>query len=127
MGSLTTVEADAILTAQSGGTTYPAPTGAIKIALNTVVGSASAAGTEVTGGSYARQTASFSAASANSQTTSGALTYTSMPAVTVTSVDEWDSAGTPIRRQWGLLTASKTTNLGDTFSIAGGSYTKTLN
>lgn len=105
---------------------YKVPYGPIKVALNSAVGSASAAGTEISGGSYARQPLVVSAASAESITTSAALTYTSMPAVTVTSIDEFDSAGTPIRRWWGSLTTSKTTNSGDTFSIASGSYTKTL-
>jgi hypothetical protein len=126
MGALVQVEADALLDASSGTTTYTNPTTPIKVRLNTAVGSSTAAGTQVTGGSYAAQTLTMSAASAESNTSSGALTYTSMPAVTVTSVDEFDSAGTPIRRWWGSLTTPKTTNSGDTFSIAGGSYTKTL-
>ena len=126
MAALVTVEADALLDATSGEAAYTAPTTPIKVALDTAVGSATAAGTEVAGGSYARQTATFSAAASGSITTSAALTYTGMPACTVTAVDEWDSAGTPVRRWWGLLTASKTVNAGDTFSIAAGSYTKAL-
>ncbi len=126
MANLVTVEANALLDATSGEATYTNPTTPIKVALDTAVGSASAAGTEVTGGSYARQTITFAAASAESISSNVALTYTSMPACTVTSVDEWDSAATPIRRWWGSLTASKTVNSGDTFSIASGSYTKTL-
>jgi hypothetical protein len=49
-----------------------------------------------------------------------------MPAATIVGVEEWDSAGTPVRRWFGALAANKTTNLGDTFSIAASSYTKTL-
>jgi hypothetical protein len=49
-----------------------------------------------------------------------------MPACTVVAVDEWDSAGTPVRRWWGALTANKTVNSGDTFTIASGSYSKSL-
>jgi hypothetical protein len=105
---------------------YKPPLGAIKVALNSAVGSASSAGTEISGGSYSRQPLIMAAASAESITSGTALTYTNMPAVTVTSIDEWDSAGTPIRRWWGSLSASKTTNSGDTFSIASSSYTKTL-
>jgi hypothetical protein len=105
---------------------YKPALGPIKVALNTSVGSASAAGTEVVGGSYARQALYFSVASAEANTSNAALTYTNMPAVTVTSVDEFDSAGTPVRRWWGNLSASKTTNSGDTLSIASGSYSKTL-
>jgi hypothetical protein len=126
MANLVTVEANAILEASSGKTAYVNPTGPVKVALDTATGTASAAGTEVTGGSYARQTITFASAAAGSITSNVALTYTVMPAVTVTGVDEFDSAGTPIRRWFGALSASKTTNSGDTFSIASGSYTKTL-
>jgi hypothetical protein len=68
----------------------------------------------------------MSVAAAESITSNTALTYTNMPAATITSIDEFDSAGTPVRRWWGNLSASKTTNSGDTFSIAASSYTKTL-
>jgi hypothetical protein len=129
MANLVTVEANAILEASSGKTSYPNPTGPIKVALDTATGTASAAGTEVTGGSYARQTITFAAAAAGAIASNVALTYTNMPAEGgsgVTGVDEFDSTGTPIRRWFGALTASKTTNAGDTFTIASGSYTKTL-
>ena len=126
MANLVTVEANAILEASSGKTSYPNPTTPIKVALVTATGSASAAGTEVTGGSYARQTVTFAAASAGAIASNVALTYTNMPAATVTGVDEFDSAGTPVRRWFGALTASKTTNAGDTLTIASGSYSKTL-
>jgi hypothetical protein len=126
MANLVTVEANALLGATSGQAAYVAPTAPVKVALVTATGTASAAGTEVTGGSYARQTITFAAAAGGSITSNVALTYTNMPACTVTGVDEWDSAGTPIRRWFGALSASKTVNAGDTFSIASGSYTKTL-
>jgi hypothetical protein len=126
MGALVQVEANGLLDSSMGGTAYTAPTTPIKCRLMTANGSATAAGTEATGGSYTSQTATFSAASAGSKTTSATLTYTSMPAITVVGVELWDSAGTAIRRWWGALTASKTTNSGDTFSIAAGSLTGTL-
>lgn len=126
MANLVTVEANKILDGSSGGTAYVNPTTPIKVALNTAIGTASAAGTEVSGGSYARQTITFAAASAGANASNLAQTYTNMPIATVTSVDEWDSAGTPIRRWFGALSASKTTNAGDTLTIASGSYTKTL-
>lgn len=129
MANLVTVEANAILNASSGQAVYTNPTMPLKIALVSTTGTAAAAGTEIAGGSYARQSiaaAGWNAASAGSITTNAALTYTNMPAVTVTGVDEFDSAGTPVRRWFGALSASKTTNAGDTFTIAAGSYTKTL-
>jgi hypothetical protein len=101
------------------------PTGP-KVALMTADGSDSAAGTEVTGGSYARQSVTFSAASAGSTSNTADLTFTSMPACTVTGVEIWDSGGT-VRLWWGPLTASKVVNSGDPFTIPAGSLTLTLN
>lgn len=126
MANLVSTEANALLAATSGQAAYTAPTAPVKVALDTAVGTSTTAGTEVTGGSYARQNAAFAAPSGESITTSAAMTYTSMPSCTVTAVDEWDSAATPVRRWFGPLTASKVVNAGDTFSIAAGSYTKTL-
>ena len=126
MANLVTVEANALLGASSGQAAYTNPTGPIRVALVTVTGTATAAGTEVVGGSYARQTITFAAAAGGSITSNVALTYTNMPACTVTGVDEWDSASTPVRRWFGALSSAKTVNAGDTFSVAAGSYTKTL-
>jgi hypothetical protein len=126
MANLVQVEANSILNASSGQAAYPAVVAPIKVALVTATGTAAAPGTEVTGGSYSRQTITFAAAAAGSIASNVALNYTVMPACTVTGVDEYDSAGTPVRRWFGALSASKTVNAGDTFSIASGSYTKTL-
>jgi hypothetical protein len=126
MAALVQVEANGLLDSSMAGTAYTAPTTPIKCRLMTANGTGTSAGTEVSGGSYTSQTATFSAASAGSKTTSANLTYTSMPATTVVGVELWDSAGTPIRRWWGALSANKTTNSGDTFSIVSGSLTGTL-
>jgi hypothetical protein len=128
MANLVQAEANALLAASSGQTAYPAVTAPIKVALVTVIGTATAPGTEVLpgGNAYARQTITFAAASGGSITSNLLMTWTNMPPVTVVGVDEYDSAGTPIRRWFGLLSASKAVNAGDTFSIASGSYTKTL-
>jgi len=126
MANLVQVEANAILNATSGQATYTNPTAPVKVALVTTTGTATTAGTEVTGGSYARTAITFAAASAGSISSNAAVTFTNMPACTVTGVDEWDSFGTPVRRWFGALSANKTVNAGDTFTIASGSYTKTL-
>lgn len=111
-------EANRLLDASLGTATFTAPTGPMKLALETATGSNSAAGTEVTGGSYARQTITFGAASAGAASNSGSISFTGMPAATVTGVEVYDSAGTP-RRCWvGALTASKTVGAGDTLSFA---------
>jgi hypothetical protein len=129
MANLVSVESAAILEASSGRTAYTNPTSPVKIRLMTANGSQTAAGTEVSGGSYAAQTVTYAAASAGATSTiasSGALNYASMPACTVVGVEEWDSAGTPVRRWEGALTANKVVNSGDTFTIASGSLTKSL-
>jgi hypothetical protein len=120
------LEANRLLDASLGVATYTAPTGAMKLALETTTGTNAAAGTEVTGGSYARQTITFGAASAGSSTNTGSISFTGMPAATVTGVEIYDSNGTP-RRAWvGALTSSKTVGAGDTLSFAASSVTVTL-
>lgn len=124
--NIVTLEANRLLDASLGTATYTAPTGPMKLALETATGTASAAGTEVTGGSYARQTIAFSAASAGAALNSGSITFTAMPAATVTGVEIYDSNGTP-RRAWvGALTASKTVASGDSLSFAASSVSVQL-
>lgn len=119
-------EASRLLDASLGTASYTAPTTPMKLALSTTTGTNSSAGTEVTGGSYARQTIAFGAASNGSASNSGAITYTAMPACTVTGVEVFDNAGSP-RRAWvGALTASKTLAAGDSLSFAISSITITL-
>lgn len=124
--NIVVAEANRLLDASLGTASYTAPTTPMKLALATSTGSNSAAGTEVTGGSYARQTIAFSAASAGSASNSGVVTFTAMPAATVTGVDIYDANGTP-RRAWvGALTASKTVASGDSLSFAASSVSITL-
>lgn len=126
---LVQVERVAYLTALTGGTSYPNPTGPIKLALMTTASSDTAAGTEVVGGSYARQTIAFGTpTSANPSVVSNtsAINFTAMPVATVTDVGIYDSTGTPVRKAWGTLTASKTTASGDTLSFAIGALAISL-
>lgn len=124
--NIVVAEANRLLDASLGVATFTAPTGAIKLSLSTSTGTNSTAGTEVTGGSYARQTITWNAASSGVSTNSNAITFTAMPAATVTGVDIYDSNGTP-RRCWvGALTASKTVASGDSLSFAVASVSITL-
>lgn len=105
------------------------PTTSLKVRLMTANGTDSAAGTEVTNGggsTYASQNVTFSAASAGATSNTGAITFTNMPAATIVGVEVWDNAGSPVRIAYGALTANKTTNLGDTFTIAAGDLDITL-
>lgn len=114
------------LNAEFGSGTYTARTGAMMLELDTAVGSQAANGTPVTGGSYADQTCTFGSATTQTGTYSGSIsnsgtpTFTNMPNVTITSVELKDSAGTPVHLAYGNVTASKTTNTGDTISVAVG-------
>src|SRR6476620_150175 len=120
MAALVQVEATALLNASFGKVTFPAPTTPMMLRLMTANGSATSAGTQVTGGTYTPQnlTTALGTAASGSITTTGIINFTLMPAVTVVGVEVWDSAGTPVRKWFGALTTSQTTNSGDTVSFA---------
>jgi hypothetical protein len=95
--------------------TPTAPTLPLKVALTTTMPTDAAAGTEASGGSYARQTVTFTtpATPGGTMSNTAALVFTNMPACTVVACEVWDSAGSPVRWLWLPLTASKTYLLGD--------------
>jgi hypothetical protein len=124
--NLVQAEANRLLDASFGTTAYVDPTGPMQLALVTANGSATAAGTEVTGGSYARQTLTMDAASAGATSNSETISFTGMPAVTVVGVEVYDSAGSPRRCWWGALTASKTLGAGDTLTFSAGGLSVSL-
>lgn len=126
MANLVTTEANAILAASSGQAPYVAPVLPVQIALVTATGTATAAGTEVVGGGYLRQTITFAPPAGGTISSNVAVTFVNLPACTLTGVDEFDSATPPVRRWFGNLSSPKTINAGDTFSISTGSYTKQL-
>ena len=123
--NLTNTAENKMLDALVGTASYSANT-PIKLALVTAAGSDSAAGTEVSGGSYARQTITFNAASSGSIDRAGAVSFTNMPTCTVVGIELWDSAGTPVRLAYGSLTSSKSLTSGDTLEFAAGSITLSL-
>jgi len=100
----------------------PTLTGPIKCRLMTVAGTDGAAGTEVTGGTYAAQTITFSAAVTNTGSTHAAqLNFTLMPACSVVGWELWTSDGTP-KRLWYIprTGGAASVNAGDTFVIPAG-------
>jgi hypothetical protein len=116
-----------LLQASVGGSFTP-PTTPITCRLMTANGTNTADGTELaTSGGYVSGTGApqvtFAAASGGSMASNIAVTVTNMPATTINGVELWDSEGSPKRLWWGALTAAKTTNSGDTFTIASGSLT----
>ena len=96
-------------------------TGAAYLSLHTADPGATGA-SEVTGGSYARQSITKAAAVTGLFTSTADIDFTGMPACTVTHAGVWDAIAGAY--QWGgALTAQKTTNAGDTFRIPTGSLT----
>lgn len=131
--ALDQTRANEILTWMHGGAATTILSGGTKLAINTVVGTASAAGTEVaTGGGYTagtggRVTLAWAAAAAGSQATNAIASITNYPRVeTVTSIDIFEAGGAFRRIEWGTLTASKTMAAGDTLSFASGAITSAL-
>jgi hypothetical protein len=130
MANVSLAHAANLVDGSLGTASYTASVGANHIRLMTANGSGTANGTELsTSGSYTAVTgitpAAFSAASTSTGGTSntGILSQTNMPAATITGIEIWDSAGTPIRHWYGALAASKTTASGDTLSFAIGAIT----
>lgn len=112
----------------SVGNSFTAPTTPITCRLMTAVGTNTSNGTELaTGGGYTSGTGApqvtFASASGGSMASNIAVTVTNMPATTINGIEIWDSSGSPRRLWWGPLTSPKTTNSGDTFTIASGSLT----
>jgi hypothetical protein len=122
-------EASKLLRASLGISAYTAPTTPIMNRLMSANGSASAAGTQITGGSYAPQNLSTALGTeANGAVANtSAVTHTLMPAATTVGVEWWDSAGTPRRQAWGALASSKTTASGDTLSFAAAALSININ
>lgn len=114
-----------LLDALVGTDTYSVTT-PIKLALMTANGDDGTPGTEVTGGSYARQTIAFGAASSGQIANNAEINFTGMPAATVVGIEIYDSAGTPKRLAYGALTANKTTASGDTLQFGASSITLSL-
>lgn len=109
-----------LLDALVGNASYSVTT-PIKLRLMTANGSNAAAGTEVTGGSYASQTITFSSAGSVATQTlqnNAAISFASMPVATVVGIELWDSAGSPKRLAWGPLGTNRTTASGDTLQFA---------
>ena len=84
---------------------------------------------ELTGGSYARQSGAFGAASAGSVSSTADVDFTGMPSATITHVGIWSSSTATASANFiigGALTASKSTNSGDTFRLASGNLSATV-
>lgn len=115
-----TAEANRLLDAAFSTADYTGAATGSQLRLCTAVGSDAAAGTLVTGGSYAHQAMTMAAAASRSCSNTGVVSFTGMPVATVTSVEIYNSGGT-VRKAYGNLTTPRTTASGDTLSFAIGS------
>ena len=108
-------------------TSYTAPSN-VYVALMTVAeDDTGSAGTEVTGGSYARQSATFDAAASGATQNSSNLDFTGMPACTVVGIAIYDASSAGNLLVHGTLTANKTLDAGDTLRIATGDLDISIN
>lgn len=106
-----------------GTTTYTKPT-TVYVALFTTDPTDAGSGTEVTGGSYARQSVTFAAASTSGSTSTAVsnagVTFTNLPTATITHMGLYDASTAGNLLYHGALTASKSVTSGDNFTINSG-------
>lgn len=98
-------------------TAYTSPT-TVYLALFTTATSDAAPGTEVTGGSYARQAVAFNAPSGGAVVNTAVETFTNMPACTVTHWGIFDAVSAGNMLFHGALSASKTYLAGEDATVA---------
>jgi len=118
---------NAIVNATLRNTSYTSPA-AVYVALFTTDPTDAGSGTEVSGGSYARQAATFGAPSNGASTTSADISFPQATGSwgTVTHFGVYDASSSGNLLYHGALTVSKTIETGDIFKIASGSLTVTL-
>lgn len=126
MSGLTASRAGAYIDDSVGTSTRTAPTTPMKLSVETVAGTTSAAGTEL--GSTTRPTIAFGASSGTPPVASstGTTTVVAGASGTVVAVAVFDTAGTPIRVWWGALTSSRTVVTGDSLVFAAASVTLSI-
>jgi hypothetical protein len=118
-GNLTDYLENKILDHFLGTTAYTSPA-AVYVGLFTVAPSDAGGGTEVTGGSYARQAATFTAAASGATSNDTNIDFTGMPAATTVAIGIFDASTSGNMLLYGTLTTNKTTDAGDTLRIATG-------
>ena len=119
---------DALLNGVLDGTQYTAPATVYLGLYTTDPTETGAAGTEVSGGAYARQALSFGVAASGSSATDADCTFPEATANwgTVTHIVVHDAAAAGNALFYGALSASKTVNSGDVFKVTAGQLTVSL-
>jgi hypothetical protein len=118
-GNLTNYLEDKLIDHFLGTTTYTKPS-AVYVGLFTVSPGEAGGGTEVTGGSYGRQAATFTASSGGATSNDTNIDFTGMPAATTVAIGIFDDIASGNMLLYGTLTVNKTTDAGDTLRIATG-------
>jgi hypothetical protein len=118
---------NALINATLRNTTYTSPA-TVYVSLHTADPTDAGTGTEVTGGSYVRQAATFGAPSDVVSTTTADIEYPQATAGygTVGWIGIWDADTSGNMLYHTALSTSKTIDTGDIFKIATGSLTVTL-
>ena len=118
---------NALINGTLRATTFTAPA-AVYVSLHTADPTDAGSGTEVSGGSYVRQAATFGAPSNGASTTTADITYPQATASygTVGWIGIWDAVSTGNLLYHSPLNTSKTIDTGDIFKITSGSLTVTL-
>lgn len=126
MANLDQAEANRLLNGSLGAASYTEPTTPMKLALVTSTGTATSPGTEVAGGSYARQTVTLGSASAGATSNTNAVEFAGLPECTVDGFEVWDSAGSPRRVWWAPLPEPRDFEAGDSARFGIGELDVTL-
>lgn len=125
-GNLSDYLEDKLLDHFLGTASYTMPA-TVYVALYTAAPNDAGGGTEVTGGSYARQTATFDAATGGATQNDANIDFTNMPACTVVAIGIHDASTSGNLLVHGTLTANKTLDAGDTLRIATGDLDISIN
>jgi len=118
---------NALINATLRATTFTSPA-TVYVSLHTADPTDAGTGTEVSGGSYARQSATFASPSNGASATNADITFPQATGNwgTVTHIGIWDASTSGNLYYHTALDASKTIDTGDVFKIASGSLTVTL-
>ena len=118
---------NALINATLRNTSYTSPA-TVYISLHTADPTDAGTGTEVSGGSYARQSATFAAPSNGASATNADVTFPQATGNwgTIGWIGIWDALTTGNLLYHTALDASKAIDTGDIFKIASGSLTVTL-
>lgn len=118
---------NALINATLRNTSYTSPA-TVYVSLHTADPTDAGTGTEVSGGSYARQSATFAAPSNGASATNADVTFPQATGNwgTIGWIGIWDALTTGNLLYHTALDASKEIDTGDIFKIASGSLTVTL-